>query len=471
MHLVRSPRIARSLIVLLAVFLVTGGLAPGGSQNDSGDVSVATSSKVSETFFADRLSPLEDKLFADASDGQLDGHSLLEAALIASGAEDTKTLSRHNTQLADLVTEFRKSNDKTAEPRLLATALFKFMHARVLRGNYRIECTDLRNALSQGDFNCVSASVLYNCLAGRAGLEVRGLEIPGHAMSRVLIPGGTLDVETTCPSWFCLMDDPKKQAEMVKKTLGRDTAKARATAREVSPVEMVAMIYYNRGVDLLAGKKFEQAAVANAKALWLDPSSTTARGNLLATINNWAIALGGRKRFADAIDLLHRGLTLDPRYPTFAPNYVHVHHQWVEYLSAAGNFDEALRVLGRAAMELPDRAYFNRARMDVYRHWARSLFEQGKPDAAFAVFARAKSHHGAVPEVLAAEADAVNDRGLALLEQGHPEEALAVFDRGLAVQPDAKLLRTNRRKAAAQRANADPARGSARNATPGNVGS
>ena len=28
------------------------------------------------------------------------------------------------------------------------------------------------------------------------------------------------------------------------------------------------------------------------------------------------------------------------------------------------------------------------------------------------------------------------------MEQGHPEEALAVFDRGLSVQPDAKLVET-----------------------------
>ena len=133
---------------------------------------------------------------------------------------------------------------------------------------------------------------------------------------------------------------------------------------------------------------------------------------------------------------------------------------------ASGKFEEALKVLGRAETKLPDRPYFHRASMDVYRRWARSLFEQGKPDAAFAIFARAKSRHGTVPEVLAAEADAVNDQGLALLKQGRAEEALAVFDRGLAVQPDAKLLRTNRRKAAEQRATADPAR-----STDGSAGS
>ena len=35
------------------------------------------------------------------------------------------------------------------------------------------------------------------------------------------------------------------------------------------------MIYYNRGVDLLAEKRFAEAAAANAKALRLDPTNAT----------------------------------------------------------------------------------------------------------------------------------------------------------------------------------------------------
>ena len=72
----------------------------------------------------------------------------------------------------------------------------------------------------------------------------------------------------------------------------RTTTSDRSKAREVSPIQMAAMIYYNRGVDLLAEKRFAEAAAANAKALRLDPANATARGNLLATINNWSIELG-----------------------------------------------------------------------------------------------------------------------------------------------------------------------------------
>ena len=44
-------------------------------------------------------------------------------------------------------------------------------------------------------------------------------------------------------------------------------------ARQVSPIQLAAMIYYNRGVDLLGEKRFAEAARANAKALRLIPKT------------------------------------------------------------------------------------------------------------------------------------------------------------------------------------------------------
>jgi len=323
--------------------------------------------------FCSRSGPLEKRLLADAADRRLDEFSLLEAALIASGVQSVEALRHYRQRHAALLEQLRRSLPADGSPQQRAEAIFEFMHRQVLRGGYGVEYTDLRLAFDEGRFNCVSASVLFNCLAGECGLAVCGLEIPGHAMSRLRLPGGPLDVETTCPGWFRLMDDPQKQADLVRKTLGPNVSRNCSQAREVSPIEIAAMIYYNRGVDLLARKRFAEAGSANAKALRLDPASTTARGNLLATLNNWAIALGQSNRFAEAVQLLREGLAFDPDYETFALNYVHVHHQWVEHLCAAGRFDEALRILAAAAAELPDRPYLKQAQSDVSRRRAWSM--------------------------------------------------------------------------------------------------
>ena len=164
--------------------------------------------------------------------------------------------------------------------------------AACLYAGYDLAATDLRVVLDEGRFNCVSATVLFNYFGGDLGLKCRGLEMPSHAMSRVLLPDGAIDVETTCPGWFHLADAPRQQEAAASSTIGAAAWADRSKAREVSPIQLAAIIYYNRGVDLLAEKRFAEAAAANAKSLRLDPNNRTARGNLLATINNWSIHLG-----------------------------------------------------------------------------------------------------------------------------------------------------------------------------------
>ena len=327
--------------------------------------------------------PLEERLFVDAADGQLDDLSPLEAALVAGGVQDFDDLERYRQKAAALAEELRRSEKLSDAPRGRVQTLFELMHRRILHGGYDLAYTDLRRVLDDGRFNCVSATVLFNYLADAFGVDCRGLEMPGHAMSRVSLSDGTLDIENTCPRWFHLDGQSRQQTVATAKEIGawsmptphQEYAGYRngAKVREVSPIQLAAMIYYNRGVDLLGEKRFSEAARANAKALRLDPSNATARGNLLATINNWSIELGNRGRFNEAIELLRQGLAMDTHFAAFAQNYVHVHHQWVEHLCREGRFAAAIEVLSRAAAEMPDRDYLRKAQSEVRQRWAKAI--------------------------------------------------------------------------------------------------
>ena len=132
-------------------------------------------------------------------------------------------------------------------------------------------------------------------------------------MSRFYCGSTAMDVESTCPRWFRLSDEEKRRAESAARATGvvsAGTGPNRATCREVSGVALVATIYYNRGVDLLRDNRFAEAVEANTKALWLDPSSDTAHGNLLATLNNWAIHQGETGAYNEAVGLLRTGMAL-----------------------------------------------------------------------------------------------------------------------------------------------------------------
>ena len=325
------------------------------------------------------LCDLEVRLFDDAIDSTWDNHTLLEAALIAGGVRDAKQLKASMDRFDRLVERAASSIEKGTEAEALARKLFDFMHREILVSGYELECTDLAATLKGGQFNCVSSTVLYNCLAARFGLDPVGMELPGHAMSRLRIDGKNVDVETTCPAWFRLQHDPKRRAALIAKTIGADPhGDGIRSGREVSAVELVAMIYYNRGVDLLTARRFVEAAAANAKALRLDPSSDTAHGNLLATLNNWAITVGASQEFEKAIDLLQQGLTIDPHYETFSANYVHLYYQWAETLCAQHAYEAAIEVLGDANAEVLGTNRLSQLRQRIYRRWAREMIQQGK---------------------------------------------------------------------------------------------
>jgi tetratricopeptide (TPR) repeat protein len=288
---------------------------------------------------------LEQRLFAEAARGRLDEFSPLAAALVASGAEDADSLHGYEQKAAELAGQWRRVQPPAATRRQQVAAVFEFMHRHILRGGYDLGATDLRQTLDAGRYNCLSATVLFDFLAGQLGIDCRAVEMPHHVVSRVRLPDGAFDIETTCPTWFL------QRAEGGPPAVG---------GREVSPIQLAAMIYYNRGVELLAAKRFREAAVANANALRLDPQNSVARGNLLATLNNWSIVLGDAGRYAEAAKRLRQGLTIDPKFAPLAQNYAYYHCRWAEQLSRAGEVGDAIAILSRAAREMPDREELSR---------------------------------------------------------------------------------------------------------------
>ena len=454
-----SPRHLRIGICLLAAWLVLavpavaviplpGPVAPGRpgvelAILDPGDARLPFSAFAA---YEGQVGPLEKRLFADAADGRWDEHDLLTASLLASGVDQPEALHRYHRQVAALVDELRRSGAVAGSPIDEARAIFEFMHRRILVAGYARNCTELADALELGRFNCVSATVLFNCLAERFGLRVCGLETPGHALSRLILPDGRLDVETTCPRWFELAHDPRRQAELVERTLGAEPAgPPRGPCREVCGPQLAAMIYYNRGVDRLAEQRFADALADNAKALRLDAASATARGNLLAALNNWAIALASDGRYTDACARLEEGLSFDRGYAAFSTNYAHVYYEWVESLLKAGRYEEALATLDQGVQRLPGSPYFRPATLDLYRRWIAARLAGGRVDEAWAVLARAEQRLGRSAELTAAAVAEFNSRALTLLDEHRFEEAVTFLDGALARWPRAAALGDNRR--------------------------
>ncbi|MBQ1456664.1 MAG: tetratricopeptide repeat protein [Thermoguttaceae bacterium] len=329
-----------------------------------------------DRWFVCRLNNLpaaERFLLDDARNGRWDDLSFLEAVLIAEGTPPDlrrASLAAFSSALAQLREEIAPVDDEMLRVR----TVFEFLRRRLLTGHYEQNHSSVAATLATGQYNCVSATVLFNALASEVGLNVRGVETTGHAKSRVILSDGTLDIETTCTDWELLPDSPVPfppaidtesldvhlsrpvssgdTAQTAAETTivpdqgdlsgGAAAARRRAAAsRGVSPVEFVATIYFNRGVDFYHQRRFGPALSAYLKASVLDPENQTVLGNLKATLNNLAIELAKRRDYREAIHLTEQCLVLDPGFEQFRVNLPLYYRHWAADLRREGKETEA----------------------------------------------------------------------------------------------------------------------------------
>jgi hypothetical protein len=303
------------------------------------------------------VSPLEAQLLEDMADGQLQRFSLLEAALIASGVDNPSVLTSHTERFSAIVQRsLQGPQDQLGGAMHEARAMLEWLHHHVLTGDYQPACTEVDRTLETGNFNCVTSTILYRCLADAHGVTVETLSQPDHVFCRV--PGlPPVIIQTTSPTGII---DPAASAgprpEMISNA-------APSPERVLSDVQLVAKIYYNRGVLLLENYAHAAALAWLSRATHLDTEDATARSNLLACINNGAIYQAHAGDFPSALQLLEQGKMIAPDYEAFYHNEVYVYYSWARHLSAQERFAEALEVLGQAAMRYPTVPVFARGRM------------------------------------------------------------------------------------------------------------
>jgi tetratricopeptide (TPR) repeat protein len=317
----------------------------------------------------------EGPLWDDARDGRLDRHSLLDAALMASGVESDVDRDGYRRRFEHWVAELKVSGRVTGTRRDRAAAIHDFLHERAFTGGFREASTSLVETFEHGRFNCISSVILFLAVAQRFDLAAHGVEIPAHAYAIVdAEQGPDIVVQTTCKAWFAAAEEELQQA-LLRRTLGdaAATAVARSTSgRRLGDIGLLAVVYYNRGVDHLEAGRFADAAAANRTAIRLDPSNSAARANLLATVNNWSLELGRRGDLVEAVRLLEEGLSVAPDYALFHENLVALHQQrLMNQVSRSGDAEPA------------------EALAQCYRRWRAEMVRLGALEAAAAVDRRA----------------------------------------------------------------------------------
>lgn len=322
-------------------------------------------------------------LIQDATDGTLDDLSLLHAGLIASQVTDRATIDDYESALDRWCDQLQQSGTMTGDARHKAAVLLEAMHRDLLGGEYDKYATELTSVFEQGHYNCVSATLLFYHLAQRFDLSVTLVERPGHAWCIVRDDTVITEVETTCAAWFRVSDNVAAREALIRSTTG--LSHGGSTSRQsITPVQLIATIYYNRGVQQLEQGNYPAAMRANMIAATLDRESKTIYSNLLATVNNWSLALSQRGEYDEALDLLARGLVIEPTHASFLQNDLHIHQTWMQTLWRARHDHESteglertLEVLRRAEDRHPGRADLARARQRLLSYTTQQQLRNG----------------------------------------------------------------------------------------------
>jgi tetratricopeptide (TPR) repeat protein len=239
-----------------------------------------------------------------------DSLSLLRAALMAGDVESVTDVAESVTRFQQHCAALRSAETVRGTTGEQAAAIFAFLHREILTSRYDADCTELAQTLTTGRYNCVSATILFQCLSREFGLHAVVLESADHMFCRVHTPKGDLDLETTCPEWFNLSANERRHADGSFRAIGA--------------------VCYNRGVECLRREEFAASLTFNEAALRLDPDSAIARGNLLATYNNWAVSMARSGDFSAALSILERGRALAPDHEPFGRNANYFRAEWAK---------------------------------------------------------------------------------------------------------------------------------------------
>lgn len=246
-----------------------------------------------------------------------DGRWLLRMALAAGGCDDFAA-ERYEQRLQGWVGRVRQQ--APAGPAQRAALALELLHREVLRA-YRSDADRLHETFEQGEYNCVTAAVLYVCLCESLGVKAAACQAPEHVACRVFLDGQCIMVEPTSPRWPGLATAPSAGRNLAP---GQDVLhgprREQAPWRELSSPGLASAVYYNMGSRALLRGHYAAALQANHKALLLDPQNEAAARNLLAAINNWAVAEAEAGRPQAAARLLRLGLEVAPEHAAFQKN-------------------------------------------------------------------------------------------------------------------------------------------------------
>jgi len=265
-------------------------------------------------------SPIEKDFFNDLDNGKLEKFNYYDAFIIASDITKESDFIYYQDELKKIREKALKGINNTEDPYDVAKKLLIWLHDNTLK-KYRYDATLVSDIIDNGEFNCLSASVLYAILANDLGLDVSGVIVKDHAFCMLKDPRGDKDIETTVRYGF---DPGTREIEQLKEVTRYIYVpkKEYALRRNVTILQLIGALYSNLAGAVVSKTEqekidFEAELPKYKKGYFFDQEAKVFTTDIGACLNNLALKYMEKKEYDSAYKYLRQARKFDPENEDF----------------------------------------------------------------------------------------------------------------------------------------------------------
>ncbi len=301
-------------------------------------------------FERDELTSIEKGFFNSIHRNRNKLQTYYDGFLIASGITENKEFEYYKKTLDSLrkytlkyMTQHKHKNEYEQGQQLLS-----LLYSSGILKSYSKHSTLANNLLDDGDYNCLTSTIIYTLLALELGLDVYAIFTNDHAFVKLNTQkSGLVNIETTSENGFGFVANHTQ-----KQSIGIDF--------------LIASLYAN-AISLVPNKN-KNDITAYKKGFYISPTSDFFRNNLVVLLNNKAIDEVEYKNYDAASELLSTALKFDSENSVTYQNIVYYYYkQGLDYLSendfglAISTFEDALEATNNNSSILSNlkTAYYN----------------------------------------------------------------------------------------------------------------
>ena len=297
-----------------------------------------------------RLTDEERLLLNDARDGKLDDWTFAEAALLVDGVERGDRRQGLLQKLDVIAAAAGEHLDNSDESFQRASDLLSWLYSEGYLKQYSSNQSSLVRLLSDGTYNCVSSAILYSIIGCHLGLDVQAVEVPDHVFAIVYDGARHADIETTIATGF---RPASKSLKTFRSLTGFEyIPDSPDKRRKLTLPGLLALVAYNRGVELGKQRRYALAVGAYFRAMSLDGDNATAVKNALATLAAWSRVCAESRNYGQFVAMINIGLQLAPKDEGFLHSRMYGWQMWINETVQRGDSEEALELVRRAAREV-----------------------------------------------------------------------------------------------------------------------